>query len=274
MITIPYKYNGNLSNINLSATIKSSLRYNGIVILENFFDTKNIDIINDLVNKDLADDNHVIKNKKSIFRIYTKKDLNTREELNNLAEYTLFKEISSWFYKTIKLNYDAMAHIDYPGVIANSNFHSDPTVGIKFYIHLNDINSDQGAMRYCLGSHLEGYLRLKHEINSGSLTDTFGYKSNNSSDMGYRKIIDVSSSKGSLIIFNTAGLHSAGFNKTNDCRRILRYQYSPKITKRTKLTRILRNKKQLPIFIRKFFARLDTKRCYCSNDALPIYDDL
>ena len=243
-MTIPYRCEGSLNNYSVSDAVKSSLKFNGIAIIENFIDTKIVDIINTSIDKDLSQKEYVVNEKNSIMRIYSRKDIQLRKEMRELVTSDLYRELAEWFYRTQKLNYDAMAHIDYPGEIANSKFHSDPTIGIKFYIHLNDIGTDLGAMKYCLGSHLEGYLRLKYEISKGSLTNTFGYKDNDSFKMGYRKIIDVSSNKGSLIIFNTAGLHSAGYNKTNGNRRILRFQYSPKINLKTKVTRIIRRRRR------------------------------
>ena len=99
----------------------------------------------------------------------------------------------------------AYIHRDINKIDFNGAWHQDPSTSVKFYFYLNDVGVKNGAFKYNIGSHREGFYRLMYKRHTGDFFPTFGIP-----EEELLNAEDVEASAGTLIIFNPMGTHSAG----------------------------------------------------------------
>lgn len=103
-------------------------------------------------------------------------------------------------------------------------WHFDRQEALKFYINLDDVNMNNGALQYDVGSHREGHLIANHFILQGT---PVGKIPNDVPEKFLRCPIAIEVSAGDLVIFDPAGFHKAGKVKVGRRRRVARGHSHP-----------------------------------------------
>ena len=73
---------------------------------------------------------------------------------------------------------------------------------LKFMIYLNDVNEDNGAFQYIPKTH-----KVSSKLFTNSLSNNFRYSSNKINKLYPKKSIKLSAKAGTLIVFDSSGLH-------------------------------------------------------------------
>ena len=135
-------------------------------------------------------------------------------------------------------------HRDVNKMAFNSVWHMDPVTTVKFYVYLNDVDKTNGAFKYNLGSHREGYYRLMYKRQTGDTHPTFGIP-----EEEILNAVDIEAKAGTMVIFNPIGTHSAGKIEKGKERLVIRYHYTtvPPTSKFKRLTYKLWRTKLNPV---------------------------
>jgi ectoine hydroxylase-related dioxygenase (phytanoyl-CoA dioxygenase family) len=104
----------------------------------------------------------------------------------------------------------------------NEKFHIDPSATVKFFYYLSDVTAETGPFTYCVGSHREGYFRMR----CGALEGTPG--SMVIPDNEVRNATPIEGRAGTLIVFNSIGIHRAGTLTPGTSRFSVTYHYAVK----------------------------------------------
>lgn len=115
----------------------------------------------------------------------------------------------------------AYIHKDVNRIDFNGAWHQDPQTSVKFYIYLNDVNSKNGALKYNIGSHREGFYRMMYKRHTGDTFPTFGIP-----EEELLNAENIEGNAGTLIVFNPIGAHSAGQIEKGMERFVIRFHYT------------------------------------------------
>ena len=107
---------------------------------------------------------------------------------------------------------------DVDSMKTDTDWHTDGRTMLKFFIYLTDTDKHNGAFKFNLGSYREGYYRMLHARLSGDVNCTFF-----SPESEILNAVDVEAKAGSVIIFNTNGIHRAGEISEGHEGQVLRY---------------------------------------------------
>ena len=141
-----------------------------------------------------------------------------------VADHRLVKAANTDFYNSTDWNLIAIYALDYKDFRQdNVAFHIDPTAVPKALVYLSDVESAKdGAFEFDLGSHREGFFRMTchyyeankraHEIPNDEI----------------RIPTRVLGKAGTIILFNTVGIHRAGDVANGHIRKSLTYFFSIK----------------------------------------------
>ena len=112
-------------------------------------------------------------------------------------------------------------HKDINKIDFNGAWHQDPQTSVKFYIYLNDVSTQNGALKYNIGSHREGFYRLMYKRHTGDNFPTFGIP-----DEELLNAESIHGKAGTLIAFNPIGAHTAGQIQNEMERFVIRFHYT------------------------------------------------
>lgn len=252
---------------NLEQAIKHNLQNYGVCIVENYYSQSVVEQIKK--EFEFAVTEKKVKQRDGSVFHFVAEDSTLSSLFKSLFEDKTVMNIAKWFFKkgVISFRRDAYIHRDEPRSSVNKAWHQDPTVGLKAYTYLADVDEPSGGLLYVVGSHVEGFFRLSYMRRiSGNLHETLGY------DFDYvdtRQVVDTSSNPGTLVLFNTAGLHRAGDVDLGSFREIVRVQITPIQSRFFRMIRAVSYNKKVPVFVRTMLHKVFPIVDHTSEDAFP-----
>ena len=142
--------------------------------------------------------------------------------MSSLTKDEIFSHVTKDFFHPYSHQLENIyIHRDVNKMAFNSVWHIDPVITVKFYVYLNDVDKTNGAFKYNLGSHREGYYRLMYKRHTGDTHPTFGIPEDE-----ILNEVNVEAKAGSMLIFNPIGTHSAGKIEKGKERFVIRYHYT------------------------------------------------
>ena len=211
-------------NFDKDDVTKSVSKY-GIAVIENYITGKDLEQLKsesmELLN--LKTESRLEKNESSLQKV----TINSLEQkkypmITNLPKSEFFTYVANDFFNPYPCIVPlAYIHRDVNQIDFNGAWHQDPQITVKFYIYLNDVTSHNGAMKYNIGSHREGYYRLMYKRHTGDTFPTFGIP-----EEELLNAENIEGRAGTLIIFNPIGTHTAGQIENGMERIALRYHYT------------------------------------------------
>ena len=209
------------------------LHSDGVFVAEGYFGAATVDRLNEefelLCSRQFEGVKESEKRKKTgrLFRIsYEKIEKESFKNIREVFFSDMLREISEQYMpKNSLINYDLIAAQNL-GIIEEDRFidalrnsHIDALRALKFMIYLMDTNEENGAFSYARGTHaINSRLRNKHLRFGGSLRALPAVLPVDAG-VGFESI---NGSAGTLIIFDTDGVHRAGKLSEGTERRILR----------------------------------------------------
>ena len=215
MSRFPYRFDKNFNK----EDITNSLAKYGIVVIEGFLDEHEL---NQLKNEctsliDIKDQDRIEKNKSVMQKItLSKLDKEKFSSVSSLPNNEFFNFVAKDFFNPFSYIHRDVNKIDFNGA-----WHQDPSTSVKFYFYLNDVGIENGAFKYNIGSHREGFYRMMYKRHIGDTFPTFGIP-----DDELINAEDIEASAGSLLIFNPIGTHSAGQIQEGLERFVIRLHFS------------------------------------------------
>ena len=206
MTRFAYKFEKNFDKKDI---IYSLAKY-GIALFEGFLDESQLTKLKNecTLLLDANDQDRIEKNKSVMQKVtLSKLDKEKFPSVSSLPKNEFFNFVA----KDKEVN-----RIDF-----NASWHQDPSTGVKFYFYLNDVGVKNGAFKYNIGSHREGFYRLMYKRHTGDYFPTFGIP-----EEELLNAEDVEASAGSLFIFNPAGTHSAGQIQEGLERFVIRFHFT------------------------------------------------
>ena len=139
-----------------------------------------------------------------------------------IAEHPMVKAVCTDFYELPAWQLIAIYALDYSDARrANVQFHIDPTAVPKALVYLSDVNGpEDGAFEFDLGSHREGFFRMTchyYEANK---------RAHEIPNSEVRMPMRVIGKAGTIILFNTVGIHRAGDVAEAHGRKSLTYFFA------------------------------------------------
>lgn len=103
-------------------------------------------------------------------------------------------------------------------------WHFDRQQSLKFYVNLVDVDVENGAFSFDVGSHREGHFRANYYIASGV---KIGDIPNDIPDSEIRRPVVVCAKAGDLVVFDPDGFHCAGLVSPGHERKVIRGHTHP-----------------------------------------------
>jgi len=103
-------------------------------------------------------------------------------------------------------------------------WHFDRMQSLKFYINLLDVDEENRAFEFDLGSHREGHFRANYYILSGLKV---GEIPNDIPDGELPNPVTISVKAGDLVIFDADGFHRGGVVSSGNERKVVRGHSHP-----------------------------------------------
>lgn len=102
---------------------------------------------------------------------------------------------------------------------------------LKFFFYLNDVNLDNGPFHYNMGSHHEGFFRQMYfDYKYGlSYKQEWPHTIIPSPDTTIINDMPITGKAGTLILFNSMGMHRAGNIKAGKERHVVRFHIAPDV---------------------------------------------
>jgi len=205
MSRFPYRFD---KNFNKEDIIDSLAKY-GIAVIEGFLDEHELSQLKNECTSliDIKDQDRIEKNKSVMQKItLSKLDKEKFSLVSSLPKNEFFNFVAKDFFNPFSYRVPfAYIHRDVNKIDFNGAWHQDPSTSVKFYFYLNDVGVANGAFKYNIGSHREGFYRMMYKRHTGDNFPTFGIP-----DDELINAEDIEASAGSLLIFNPIGTHSAG----------------------------------------------------------------
>jgi hypothetical protein len=250
----------NISKIdNYKSFISDSLNEHGYVVVENFLEAEEVQIVDNFIKK-LNDKNYLIKKKygeKNVlsFDMLAPHETDLDIEGKRIAKFFLEKIIRFNLDSVINKKINYLPSLSYENISVGNNFidkgdldsefHADRFYPcIKAFYYLNDNNIENGAFQYIKTSHKFSFIRLVHEyifsvISSVSflkfLSKKIGYEFKNGrytllnskieKIYGKNSVVYCVGLKNSLVICNNKGFHKRGQFQANQTRLQLRMNF-------------------------------------------------
>jgi len=200
-----YKFEKNFDKKDI---IDSLAKY-GIAVIEGFLDESQLTKLKNecTLLLDANDQDRIEKNKSVMQKVtFSKLDKEKFPSVSSLPKNEFFNFVAKDFFNPFSYEpHSVYIHKDVNRIDFNAAWHQDPSTAVKFYFYLNDVGVKNGAFKYNIGSHREGFYRLMYKRHTGDYFPTFGIP-----EEELLNAEDVEASAGSLFIFNPAGTHSAG----------------------------------------------------------------
>lgn len=221
MSRFPYRFEKNFERDEIT---KCLAKY-GIVVIDNFLESEELKKLTDECDLLLNSKEHDrIEKNKSVMQKVTLSKLNSDEftQVSTLCKNDFFNYVAKDFFNPYSFQVPfAYIHKDRNKIDFNGAWHQDPSTSVKFYFYLNDVGIENGAFRYNIGSHREGFYRMMYKRHTGDFFPTFGIP-----DDELINAEDIEASAGSLLIFNPIGAHSAGQIKEGKERFVIRLHFT------------------------------------------------
>jgi hypothetical protein len=222
--------NFQFENANNKDGIISSLAKYGIAIIHNYVDSSRLEKLREesmdllgVKTKDRLEIDESAMQRMALSNFNAKK----YPTMASLTNDEIFEHVTKDFFHPYSHQLENIyIHRDVNKMAFNSVWHIDPMITVKFYVYLNDVDKTNGAFKYNLGSHREGYYRLMYKRHTGDTHPTFGIPEDE-----ILNAIDVEAKAGSMLIFNPMGTHSAGKIEKGKERSVIRYHYTTVPTK-------------------------------------------
>jgi ectoine hydroxylase-related dioxygenase (phytanoyl-CoA dioxygenase family) len=216
-----YRFSKNFNNDEVT---KSLAKY-GISVIEDFFDTNQLEQIKSEATEilNMKTDSRMEKN----LSILQKASINSLDKkkfpmTTSLPKSEFFRYVAKDFFGSypfiVPLVY---IHKDVNKIDFNGAWHQDPQTSVKFYIYLNDVSSRNGALKYNIGSHREGFYRLMYKRHTGDTFPTFGLPEDE-----LLNAESIEGKAGTLIAFNPIGAHTAGQIENEMERFVIRFHFT------------------------------------------------
>jgi len=203
---------------------KSVAKY-GIAVIENYFSEDKLE--------QLKVEATALLNLKSDSRLEKNKSVLQKASINSLDKnkFSITKALpKSEFFTYVAKDFFGpypfivplvYVHKDINRIDFNGAWHQDPQTSIKFYIYLNDVSTQNGALKYNIGSHREGFYRLMYKRHTGDTFPTFGIP-----DDELLNAESIYGKAGTLIAFNPIGAHTAGQIENGMERFVIRFHFT------------------------------------------------
>ena len=214
---INWLWGGVMTRSDLSAKqVVRELKEKGVVCLESFFDPSFVEKMRReaaILNPTQPQGNHQV-------RIYPR-------TVRDPQFSTLGQALNDDFCREVALSYDHNCKFFLDAVIEHvkiaekkiTDIHFDLVRSLKFMIYLSDVDKQSAAFRYCVASHKENRkLRNRFLIMGGGASDVPNVPGPSE---GY-VLTDMEGPRGTLIIFDTEGFHSAGTLQKEQERLLVR----------------------------------------------------
>ena len=189
--------------------IIDSLAKYGIAVIDGFLDEIQLKKLKNECTSllDVSDQDRIEKNKSVMQKITLGKlDKENFPSTSSLPKNEFFNFVAKDFFNPFPYQVPfAYIHRDVNKIDFNGSWHQDPSTSVKFYFYLNDVGVENGAFKYNIGSHREGFYRMMYKRHIGDNFPTFGIP-----EEELINAENIEASAGSLIIFNPIGAHSAG----------------------------------------------------------------
>ena len=205
--------------------ITSSLAKYGIAVIENYLSEKEVENLrnesSELLNE--RDESRLEKNE-SVLKKSTINSLDKKKYpmITTLPKSKFFTYVAKDFFDPFPFIVPlAYIHRDVNKIDFNGAWHQDPQTSVKFYIYLNDVNEKNGALRYNIGSHREGFYRMMYKRHTGDTFPTFGIP-----EEELLNAEDIYGKAGTIIAFNPIGAHTAGQIQKGTERFVIRFHYT------------------------------------------------
>jgi hypothetical protein len=230
-----------------TTAILRSLERNGIAVLESFLDQDQVKRMQSEVSalfdeRSSQDLNFATGEAKRLYRDELSTALNRSPELRRAEELPLVRETCDDFYGSGRWQIGGLFTMRYRDKMpTNERFHIDPGVSVKFFYYLSDVTASCGPFTYCLGSHREGYFRMKCMALEGTPGPQIV------PDDEVRNVAPMEAPAGTLMVFNAIGIHRAGDLQPGSSRFSATFHYIPKVERslRLKVSRLLLRLPQL-----------------------------
>ena len=216
-----YRFSKNFKKEDIT---KSIAKY-GIAVIEDYLSGDELEQLKsestELLN--LKTDSRLEKNKSVLQKATINSlDKNKFPMVTSLPKSEFFTYVAKDFFGPYPFIVPlAYVHKDINRIDFNGAWHQDPQTSVKFYIYLNDVTSRNGALRYNVGSHREGFYRMMYKRHTGDTFPTFGIP-----DEELLNAEDIVGKAGTLIAFNPIGAHTAGQIEEGTERFVIRFHFT------------------------------------------------
>ena len=206
--------------------ITNCLSKYGIAVIDEFLDTNQLKKLRNecesLLN--INDQDRIERNKSVMQKITLNKlDKQKFSSVYDLPQNEFFNFVAKDFFNPYPYQIPfAYIHKDINKIDFNGAWHQDPSTSVKFYFYLNDVGIENGAFKYNIGSHREGFYRMMYKRHIGDNFPTFGIP-----EEELLNVENIEATAGSLLIFNPIGAHSAGQIKEGLERFVIRLHFAP-----------------------------------------------
>ena len=139
--------------------------------------------------------------------------------LHQALNSNLFREMAVGYDRKCQFFFDAVVEHDTTFGEKITDIHFDMLRSLKFMIYLSDVDKSSAAFRYCVGSHQDNHkLRNRFLLMGGKLPKLPNVPGPNED----HDLTDIEGPRGTLIVFDTDGFHSAGSLQEGKDRLIVR----------------------------------------------------
>ena len=130
------------------------------------------------------------------------------------------KAVADGFYGPHKYRLNEHVYLthDVDSMDFNAGWHTDPSRSLKFMLYLNDVSEENGAMKYIPGSNYHGVYRIHYHRFRGQ-DDFPAFLAEHEVPGG---AVSLNGKAGTMVIFDAAGFHTAGYLKPATERLVLR----------------------------------------------------
>lgn len=224
-----------LVNSNDTVDIISVLKRFGIVVIKGFAQNEEIDLLereyDSLMYGEIKDGfirhGHPSNEEGMVVRVnQAGLEKNCCNNIKNFFSSKIMHDIANNYFHPYKstLNDEIFLTNERESDIEILPWHFDRIYSLKYFLSLTDMNAENGAFEYALGSHREGHYRA----NTGILGGTPVQRLLN--DIPSDEIlmpVTLETQKGDIIIFDSDGFHKGGFVKKGRERKIIRGHTHP-----------------------------------------------
>jgi Phytanoyl-CoA dioxygenase (PhyH) len=240
---VPYRLNRDAS----PAAVLRSVERNGIAVLESFLDPGQLgrmqeEVSNLFDQRSSLDLSFATGEAKRLYRDELSAALSRSPELRRADELPLVRTACDDFFGSGRWETGGLFTMRYRDKMpTNERFHIDPAVSVKFFYYLSDVTTSCGPFTYGLGSHREGYFRMRCSALEGVPGPMI------IPDEEVRNITPMEAPAGTLMVFNAIGIHRAGDLQPGSTRFSATFHYVAKVERslRLRVRRILTRLPQL-----------------------------